>query len=220
MRYSGDSNFFVDEYNLDIPKREDNVVKMIYFAFTTLSSVGFGDIRPYHTVERYFMIIIFLFTLTVFSAVLGNMQALFSYADEIYGSNGDPGKLERFFAVLVRYNNYLPLRGNVMKELEDYFQYYWANDRMAFISNEADQKILDELPIRTRLEVMRTFLFKELFSKFERHFEYEKPSPYQNVRYSFFKWGDTDYDEFMMDLMQLLTPRRYSSNEIIYHELD
>jgi hypothetical protein len=70
---SSDNALFVDVYNLDIPKREDNVVKMIYFAFTTLSSVGFGDIRPYHTVERYFMIIIFLFTLTVFAAVLGNM---------------------------------------------------------------------------------------------------------------------------------------------------
>jgi hypothetical protein len=106
---------------------------MLYFAFTTLSSVGFGDIRPYNTVERYFMIVIFLFTLTVFSAILGSMQNLFAQNEEIFGDNGDPAKLERFFAVLVRYNNWMPLREGVIRDLENYFKYYWENDRMAFL---------------------------------------------------------------------------------------
>lgn len=55
--------------------------------------------------------------------------------------------------------------------------------------------------MHTRLELMRQFLFKEFFSKFEKHFEYEKPSQDPKVRYSYFKWGDSAYDEFMMDLM-------------------
>lgn len=46
---------------------------MTYFAFTTLSSVGFGDYYPRNTQERIVMIIIFLFSLTVFSAILGYM---------------------------------------------------------------------------------------------------------------------------------------------------
>ena len=53
-----------------------NMLKMTYFAFTTLSSVGFGDFYPQNTAERLFMIIIFLFTLTVFSAILATMQDL------------------------------------------------------------------------------------------------------------------------------------------------
>ena len=107
-----------------------------------------------------------------------------------------------------------------MRDLENYFEYYWQNDRMAFISNTEDQKLLDELPITTRLELMRQFLFKGFFDEFEKHFEYEKPSPNPSVRYSFYKWNDPSFDEFMYDLMQKLVPRRYQSNEIIYHELD
>lgn len=145
---------------------------MLYFAFTTLSSVGFGDIRPWSTAERYLMTILYLIILTAFSAILGYMQDLFGSNEAIFGENGDPGSLERFFAVLVRYNNSMPLKTGVTRELEEYFKYYWANDRMSFISTESDKKLLTELPISTKLELMRTFLFKEFFSKFEKHFEF------------------------------------------------
>lgn len=71
-----DTAFFMSEYSLTNENHAFNMLKMTYFAFTTLSSVGFGDFYPQNTPERVFMIIIFLFTLTVFSAILGTMQDL------------------------------------------------------------------------------------------------------------------------------------------------
>ena len=71
----------------------ENCIKMTYFAFTTLSSVGFGDYYPRNTEERILMIVIFLFSLTVFSAILGYMQDLLKAQDRLDAENGDRDSL-------------------------------------------------------------------------------------------------------------------------------
>lgn len=71
-----DDETFIEAYNLSNEFGVSNCLKTTYFAFTTLSSVGFGDFYPRNSLERLFMIIIFLFSLTVFSAILGYMQDL------------------------------------------------------------------------------------------------------------------------------------------------
>lgn len=116
---------FVDLYELDNSVPASNMLKMTYFAFTTLSSVGFGDFHPKNTPERLVMVIIFLFTLTVFSAILGSMQDLLASQTSLDAEPGDPDMLELFFGVLEKFNNYLPLRSDFMEEIEDYFTFYW-----------------------------------------------------------------------------------------------
>ena len=54
---------------------------------------------------------------------------------------------------------------------------------------------------------------------FKRHFEFER-LPRPGIRHAYFKWGDHDYDEFMIEIMTSLVPRRYFENDIIYKELD
>ena len=74
--YQDEETFIDSDYNLSNDFGASNCLKTTYFAFTTLSSVGFGDFYPRNSLERLFMIIIFLFSLTVFSAILGYMQDL------------------------------------------------------------------------------------------------------------------------------------------------
>ena len=45
---------------------------MIYFAFTTLSTIGFGDFHPRGDFERIVIVIVFLFGVAIFSYVMGN----------------------------------------------------------------------------------------------------------------------------------------------------
>ena len=43
-----------------------------YFAFTSLSTVGFGDFNPRSDYERVLIAIILLFGVAIFSYVMGN----------------------------------------------------------------------------------------------------------------------------------------------------
>ena len=78
-----------DDWSMDNTSQASNCLWMTYWAFTTLSSVGFGDYYPKNTEERLLMIIIFLFSLTVFSAILGYMQDLLVHSDKLDAENGD-----------------------------------------------------------------------------------------------------------------------------------
>ena len=44
---------------------------MIYYTFTTLSTVGFGDYKPLADEERLFTVCIFLAGVSVFSYLMG-----------------------------------------------------------------------------------------------------------------------------------------------------
>ena len=169
-----DDDIFIDAYGLANKHAASNGLAVTYFAFTTLSSVGFGDFYPRNSLERLCMIVIFLYSLTVFSAILGYMQDLLAAQDRLDGETGDPELLQRFFGVLVRYNNHLPLKKELIDEFEDYFDFYWANDRLSFIADEAGESILAELPVDVRLQILKQFLFQDFFAEFSRHFELQR----------------------------------------------
>jgi hypothetical protein len=54
--------------------------------------------------------------------------------------------------------------------------------------------------------ILKDFLFRSLFKTFRKHFEFERP-PKANIKHAYYKWGDFDYDEFMLKLMASLMPR-------------
>ena len=50
---------------------EENNLIMSYFAFTTLSTVGFGDYYPYSDLERAIWTVILLGGVSMFSYIMG-----------------------------------------------------------------------------------------------------------------------------------------------------
>jgi hypothetical protein len=59
----------------------------MYFAFTTLSTVGFGDYTPKNSYERLWIALILLFGVATFSYVLGEFSDIvrkFSAFDREY----------------------------------------------------------------------------------------------------------------------------------------
>jgi len=44
---------------------------MMYFAFTSLSTVGFGDYNPRSNIERFMVAFVLLFGVAVFSYIMG-----------------------------------------------------------------------------------------------------------------------------------------------------
>ena len=51
---------------------------MTYFAFTTLATIGFGDINPRADIERVFGVFVFLFGVAIFTIILANFTNIIS----------------------------------------------------------------------------------------------------------------------------------------------
>ena len=64
-------NFFDRAYNFEYRTIFDKGLLATYFAFTSLSTVGFGDFNPKSDVERATCAFILLFGVSIFSYVMG-----------------------------------------------------------------------------------------------------------------------------------------------------
>ena len=66
-----ESNNFIKNY-MEGKSNGNKALVMLYFMFTTLSSVGFGDYHPINSEEAAFTAFVLLFGCTIFSYLMGN----------------------------------------------------------------------------------------------------------------------------------------------------
>lgn len=111
---------------------------MTYYAFTSLSTVGFGDIHPRNSAERVVVAMILLFGVAIFSYVMGNfidiLETFKSFNDDVdYGQD-----LFKFFGLLKQFNKERAIKTKMKISIEDYMEYRWKNDKNLAISSEED----------------------------------------------------------------------------------
>lgn len=75
----------------------------MYFSFTTLTTVGFGDYAPRSDAERVFISFGFIFGVSIFSYILGDFLAMISDWSK-YSSDGSDDELDRFFGLMKAFN--------------------------------------------------------------------------------------------------------------------
>ena len=209
---------FLAEYAIMENTREQNIIIVIYFAFTSLSTVGFGDYAPRGNIERLIGAFILLFGVAIFSYIMGNF---ISIIDEFKAFNepleeGD--KLSKFFGTIQEFNGQKPLDLDLKKQIEEHFEYRWQQDKLAAFRDDADLSIFDQLPIDTQVCMYKEFLFKDFLKTYKRTFcfrDYDCPD-----QPAFFTWENPGYRNFMFDLLKCLEPRIMWKNEIILEELD
>ena len=68
---SEDQFTFYNEYDLASNDEWQNLIIVVYFAFTTLSTVGFGDFNPKSEIERLVTTLILLVGVATFSYIMG-----------------------------------------------------------------------------------------------------------------------------------------------------
>ena len=78
----------------------DAVVFVNYFAMTTLSTVGFGDVYPRSNDERIVCIFLFLFGVSNFSLIMGDFIGLISMVKEYKATFDDSENLSKFLSTL------------------------------------------------------------------------------------------------------------------------
>lgn len=95
-----------------------------YFAITTLSTVGFGDFYPISTKEKIVSSFIMLVGVTVFSFMVGNLIEIFHQHKNMH-KESEGSDLTRWLALLAHFNGRKPLKKELIREIEDFFEYYW-----------------------------------------------------------------------------------------------
>lgn len=141
------ANFSADESDID------RLIVVIYFAFTTLTTVGYGDYHAINNQERILFSFILLFGTAVFSFIMGNfIEILMSYKD-VTADNEDSQSLTSWFGLMARFNKGRPLPKEMTRRIEAYFEYYWQNDKNYAIQSEEDKRFMKELPKPIRRNV-------------------------------------------------------------------
>ena len=68
-----EQDYFIHFYDVHSMDDKSIVILLVYYTFTSLSTVGFGDLTPRSDCERLFCAFILLFGVAIFSYILGEL---------------------------------------------------------------------------------------------------------------------------------------------------
>lgn len=77
---------------------------LTYFAFTTLSTVGFGDYHPRNNIERALGAVLLLFGVMVNSMVMESLTKMITSLKEVNADYEDYDMLSVFISTMKKFN--------------------------------------------------------------------------------------------------------------------
>jgi hypothetical protein len=127
--------------------------------------------------------------------------------------------LSKWIALLSRFNNGNPLNKELITKIEDFFDYYWQNNRMSAIENEMDQRFMDELPYYVQGEIIIDYLFTDFLYAYRNYFV---PANMQNDKNFKDAFQDQKMRNFLVDFVRTLEPRFYNqtNNDMIQDQYE
>lgn len=123
-----------------------NGIAMMYFSFTSLSTVGFGDFHPKSDSERIFCAFMILFGVGLFSLFMAQFIEILNKYEEMNSDLDDSDNLSKFMELIRHFNhgNYLDLEFH--SRIEAFFDYKWKFDRTQAINDDDEKAMLSQLP--------------------------------------------------------------------------
>ena len=117
-----------------------------YYALTTLSTIGYGDFLPQNIPEKLLMSVVLLMGVTIFSLIMNKlMDVLKDFKEMGFTEGSSPRDLAKWIKLLAKINDGKPLQKDLVARIEDFFEFYWVNDRMRTLKSEADKRITSEI---------------------------------------------------------------------------
>lgn len=74
----------------------------------------------------------------MFSFIMGNFIEILMSFKTVTAENEDSENLTKWFGLLARFNKGRPLPKEMTRKIENYFDYYWTNDRNYAMKSEED----------------------------------------------------------------------------------
>ena len=212
-------------YNNDLNMQKDlvNSLKVVYFAFTSLSTVGFGDFHPKSDIERLLCAFILLFGVAIFSYIMGIFITILEEFQQLNAELDEGDNLTKFFGLIQYFNDNIPVNLTLKEEIEQHFDYRWRMDRNQAIDDQSEKAMLDQLPDHVQNKLYQSFLFRKFLDVFRDTFKIPKLSEETIISgktIPYYTWQDQIYRDFMMQILQKLEPRYMSKNQMIFEELD
>ena len=117
-----------------------------YYAFTSLSTVGFGDYNPKANIERVFCAFILLFGVSIFSYIMGIFIEILDEYQKLNASLDEGDLLTQFINLLTRFNSGKPLNKEFTDKMYEFFDYKWSHDLLMAIDDDSEIALLEQLP--------------------------------------------------------------------------
>jgi hypothetical protein len=133
----------------------------VYFAFTSLSTVGFGDYHPRGDIERVVGAFLLLFGVAIFSYCLSIFKEILREIRDFNAGLDDGENLSRFFGILRQYNGRQIINIEFQHKITAYFEYRWKNDRIVAFQLQEDLDVVDQLPREVQCSIFVDFLYKD-----------------------------------------------------------
>ena len=109
---------FYNHYNLKDKPATENLIIVLYFAFTTLSTVGFGDYNPKSELERTITAFILLIGVACFSYIMTQFIEILMNYQSVTADNEDSENLSKWFGLLAHFNSNMPLDQAMTSKIE------------------------------------------------------------------------------------------------------
>lgn len=110
----------------------------MYFSFTTLSTVGFGDYHPRSDPERIFCCFVLLFGVAIFSYIMGNFIEILNKFQNMNADIDEGDDLAMFFGLLKRFNGNRELNHNLVEKIINHFDIRWRTNRYSALESDSD----------------------------------------------------------------------------------
>ncbi|XP_076390682.1 potassium voltage-gated channel seizure isoform X10 [Megachile rotundata] len=117
---ANDTHQFYSHNNTGGPSKKSRYITALYFTFSSLTSVGFGNVAPNTDAEKIFTIIVMLIGSLMYASIFGNVSAIIQ---RLYSGTA------RYHTQMLRVREFIrfhqipnPLR----QRLEEYFQHAWT----------------------------------------------------------------------------------------------
>ena len=102
---------------------------VMYFAFTSLTTVGFGDFHPVSNGERIVGAFSLLFGVAIFSYIMGHFIEILNQFKLCQQDLDDGENLSKFFGLLYKFNNNKRIDIKLKQDIERFFDYKWKSDK-------------------------------------------------------------------------------------------
>lgn len=113
-----DTMYFAN--NTGGPSIKSRYITSMYFTFTTLTSVGFGNVAPNTSNEKIYAIIVMMIGSLMYASIFGNVSAIIQ---RLYSGTA------RYHSAMQRvreFNKFYQIPNPLKQRLEEYFQHAWT----------------------------------------------------------------------------------------------